>query len=198
MNECFFSCFRLLLPVCNVVKCIISGALARAVAVARSSLVAHAGEDVSMGIWVSSVVHSAMAVDIPCWLPHPRCQDTILIPQLSVAQMRLVWNSTRNLWLFQTPGVEFSLDRISLFQNFPVDGIYMLCIVHVCGKIPTMIILKSSYFSTSVSNFPPDCSEVTPTPLHLYVKFFISLSWILHKLYLRLLLCESLPCLTPM
>ncbi|XP_071543962.1 UDP-GalNAc:beta-1,3-N-acetylgalactosaminyltransferase 2-like [Panulirus ornatus] len=70
---------------------LMTGSLARAVAAAGSYLTSYGGEDVSMGIWVSSVAGGARTVDAPCWLPYSECPETILVPQLSVAQMMAVW-----------------------------------------------------------------------------------------------------------
>lgn len=60
---------------------------------AHNHLVPHGGEDVSMGIWVSSVCAGARHIDVPCWLPHARCPESVLVPQLSVQQMVEMWQN---------------------------------------------------------------------------------------------------------
>ncbi|XP_045600114.1 UDP-GalNAc:beta-1,3-N-acetylgalactosaminyltransferase 2 isoform X4 [Procambarus clarkii] len=71
---------------------LMTGSLARTLTAAVSYLTTYGGEDVSMGIWVSLVAGNAKMVDVPCWLPHPRCSHAVLIPQLSVSKMTTVWD----------------------------------------------------------------------------------------------------------
>ena len=74
----------------------VAGSLVRGVVDAQHHLAPHGGEDVSMGIWVSSVSDGTSHVDVPCWLPHLYCSESVLVPQLSVQQMIEVWHNQTN------------------------------------------------------------------------------------------------------
>ncbi|KAG7163654.1 UDP-GalNAc:beta-1,3-N-acetylgalactosaminyltransferase 2-like isoform X1 [Homarus americanus] len=74
---------------------LMTGSLAQTLATAGSYLTAYGGEDVSMGIWVASVAGNSKTVDVPCWLPHPHCSQTILLQQLSATEMRTIWNKMK-------------------------------------------------------------------------------------------------------
>ncbi|KAK8397623.1 hypothetical protein O3P69_004422 [Scylla paramamosain] len=76
---------------------IMTKSLVRAVVDAQHHLIPHGGEDVSMGIWVSSVSAGARHVEVPCWLPHLDCSENVLVPQLSVQQMVEVWHNQTNI-----------------------------------------------------------------------------------------------------
>ncbi|XP_064094790.1 UDP-GalNAc:beta-1,3-N-acetylgalactosaminyltransferase 2-like [Macrobrachium nipponense] len=69
----------------------ISGSLAQALAQAGPYMTSYVGEDVSMGIWISSAVNNATLIDVPCWLPRSECQETVLVSQLSPIDMLEMW-----------------------------------------------------------------------------------------------------------
>lgn len=77
----------------KVFHLLITGSLVKSLVDAEDHLVPHGGEDVSMGIWVSSVSAGAKYIDVPCWLPHAQCTESVLVPQLSVQQMVEMWHS---------------------------------------------------------------------------------------------------------
>ena len=70
---------------------LLTGSLAQSLAQAGPYLTSFVGEDVSVGIWVSSAVESAILVDVPCWLPSFECLETLLISQLSPIDMIELW-----------------------------------------------------------------------------------------------------------
>ncbi|XP_042890316.1 UDP-GalNAc:beta-1,3-N-acetylgalactosaminyltransferase 2-like isoform X2 [Penaeus japonicus] len=72
---------------------LMTGSLAEAIATIGPSLPLYGGEDVSVGIWVTVSAQDVKMVDVPCWLPHPRCPKSVLETQLSETQMKIYWDS---------------------------------------------------------------------------------------------------------
>lgn len=70
---------------------LMTGSLAQVLAQAGPYMTSYAGEDVSMGIWISSTVNNATLIDVPCWLPRSECQETVLVSQLSPIDMLEMW-----------------------------------------------------------------------------------------------------------
>lgn len=72
--------------------CPVLGSLASKVSELHGLVTATQGEDVSMGIWVTAVASDARQVSVPCWLPHPTCIQSVLVPQLSIGEMKETWS----------------------------------------------------------------------------------------------------------
>ncbi|KAK4295104.1 hypothetical protein Pmani_032318 [Petrolisthes manimaculis] len=76
---------------------LMTGNLAYQVSTLHGRVTTTRGEDVSMGIWVTAVACDTRQVNVPCWLPHPTCIQSVLVPQLSIRKIKEMWTTQIHL-----------------------------------------------------------------------------------------------------